>query len=239
MNIRTKRLVADILSGNEARARRAETKLKNLKDTTCIKPLLPCLLTWSGAPDTAADCAMNVIASIGDNDLTCDFLLERLRNGSETVRANAAWALRNAPQPKAVPHLKNCASHDRNEDVRTWSLHALKALAWRIPSLEKEVFEIFRRAAKDPRPGVRCAAYECLSHMNDPRCVAIIESALKDNDIGIREVHAPSWNRHKKNAHGNRQSPHAHGKARRCPKADRRPAQPETRHRTPDRPQKN
>ena len=92
MNNSVGKLVADVLSGNEAKARRAETKLKSLKDPTCIELLLPCLLNWAGAPDAAADCAMNIFSSMGENDLICASLLERLRNGDETVRANAAWA---------------------------------------------------------------------------------------------------------------------------------------------------
>ena len=110
----------------------------------------------------------------------------------------------NAPQPKAIPDLKRYVARDRNKDVRIWSLHALKALVWQIPSLEKEVFGILRKAVKDSSPGIRCAAYECLSHMKDPRCAALIEGSLRDKDIAIRKVHAPSWNRHMKIAHRSR-----------------------------------
>ncbi|HBL18443.1 MAG TPA: hypothetical protein DD417_17235 [Elusimicrobia bacterium] len=202
MNGALRRLITDISSGTEAKARRAEAKLKKLKSPECIEPLLPCLLGWSGFPSISADSAINVISSMGENNLVCNFLLKQLRVGNETVRANAAWALKMAPQSKAIPNLKRYARNDRNEEVRIWCLHALKVMAWRIPGLGKGIFGILIKAVKDRSAGIRCAAFECISHLHDPRCVPLLERALEDEDDSISKVHGPSWIRHAKKAHG-------------------------------------
>lgn len=184
-------LLEDILSNDTSRAKKAEEVLKKELPRNLLPQLLE--LAIDSGNSLAADCACNVVASFRDNDDIAAFLKERLVSRDAEVREKAAEVLSIAPQTQLLPLTRNCAEHDKNENIRVLCLHALREYAFNNPESEADFAPTWLKAIEDSSAGVRGAGYECLSHVSDRRYDEIIAKALTDPDQTIRITYAPFW----------------------------------------------
>lgn len=183
------RLLADLESHEERRVARAVAALVKRRDSRDIPALLRLVI---GRDSEAVFNALRVLPAFGENRAIGRFLIEHLRNGSESVRENAAFALKDLPHADAARDLMRVAAKDRNPRVRIWALHALSSLARVHPDAARGAVPLFMHSTRSRFSGIRHAGYECLSALRDPKHRQILRRALYDPDP-IVKISAPNW----------------------------------------------
>ena len=180
-------LLADLISGDEALAEAAMTKLVALGEET-----FPALKDLLVSPD--ADhrwWALSVLAQIPTADV--DWMLPALDDESAEVRQCAALGLSVHPDDKSVPALVN-ALHDPDSMVSTLAANALVKIGQvAVPALllvfEEDQNSIQVKAA-------RLGAMRALATIADPRAIPAMMAALEENsvfmnhwaEIGLKEL---------------------------------------------------
>ena len=110
-------------------------------------------------------------------------LIEALKDGDSGVRREAAEALQEIKDPRAVEPLIG-ALKDEDSDVR-W------AAAWALGEIKDPIaVPALSEALKDGNAGVQCAAALALGRIKDPRAVPQLIEALKDEDEYVRKAAA-------------------------------------------------
>lgn len=186
------KLIKALKADSESRSASAIDELVRLKEPSIIPELLPWLFEWTDAPTASAERAIKVLSAFGERPVIFTKLMRRLKSRKPDDRIAAAWALSHSPYRNALPALKIQSARDSSENAKVFAFHALKALAWAHPDMERKIVDILLPGAKSSKPGIRRAALECLSHLKDPRCGAAIAHAANDADPIIKAL-ISSW----------------------------------------------
>lgn len=196
-NARTRKLVAAVASADNtpSLSATAEKKLKRLVDPACVELLLP-ILVQQYPPWTASECAIRILYKLKASDKASRYLVGKLEDRRWRTRAAAACVLESFPGLQAVPSLVT-ASRDSNVEVRINAMHSLWVCSLGRSNLKQIIFDVCKRGIQDTSHGVRGAAFECLSHMEDAQSNKLMSRAAKDRHPQIRHMSA-GWLRARK-----------------------------------------
>ncbi len=165
-------LLAELLSGDEARAETAALQLAGLGDSTI--PILKALLTSDDAERRWW--AVRVLAEMTHPPPA--LLLRALEDPCGEVRQAAALALCMHPCESAVPALTH-ALNDADGLVGTLASHALRAIG---PSVVPGLLEAFEDAA----PRTRIHILRTLAGVDDPRAAPLMMRAMDGDSALLR-----------------------------------------------------
>ena len=180
-------LLANLISGEEALAEAAMTKLVALGEET-----FPALKDLLASPD--ADhrwWALSVLAQIETADV--EWMLPALDDESVEVRQCAALGLSVHPDDKSVPALVN-ALHDPDSMVSTLAANALVKIGEAAVLALLLVFEEDENSIQVK--AARLGAMRALATIADPRAIPAMMAALEENsvfmnhwaEIGLKEL---------------------------------------------------
>lgn len=162
-----KALLADLTSGDDARAEPACASLTELGET-----IIPALRDLLHAPEADSRWwAIRTLASLPNLDP--GLLLPSLADPAPEVRQCAALGLRHHPNEAAVQPLVQALS---DPDTLTAELAALALIAIGAPAVESLL-----QALKEASPSARNFAMQALAEIADPRAIRDMISALSED----------------------------------------------------------
>ena len=175
-------LLADLVSGDEARAESAVFQLAQLGGS--VIPALDALLEASDADHRWW--AVRTLAQMSEID--ADYFINALNDISSEVRQAAALALAAHPTEKAAPALVR-ALDDDDAMVQTLASNALSAI--REPAVS-----ILLNAFPQASPSAKVHIMRVLAEVRDPRAIPVMMKAMDDDsailhhwcEIGLQQL---------------------------------------------------
>ena len=101
-------------------------------------------------------------------------IIGMLSHKDEDVRGEAARALGDIGDPKAVDSLKKAWAEDTDKDVQVWAAFGLVIIA-----KDEKAFQFLLKSLNDQDDGVHCAAAKALGRIGDERAVEPLIRALE------------------------------------------------------------
>ncbi|OQX61971.1 MAG: hypothetical protein B5M51_06770 [Anaerolinea sp. 4484_236] len=174
------KLLADLISGDEALAEAAMNKLVALGEETF--PALKAMLDASDADHRWW--ALSVLAQIEDTD--AEWLLPALDDDSVEVRQCAALGLSVHPDPKAASALID-AMRDPDSMVSTLAANALAKIGEAaVPALLAVLEEDESGQNALQVKAARLGAMRALATIADPRAIPAMMAALEEDSVFMR-----------------------------------------------------
>lgn len=187
-----RKLAATIAAADRSpgKARKAEERLKALAEPACITSILPILIR-NYPPSQATDCAIRVLHSLNAATKSAQYLVRKLNDRRWKIRAASATVLESFPLAESIKALVS-ASNDGNIDVRIGAIHTIWVWSLVHRNIQPIAFAVCKRSIRHESPGVRGAAFECLSHMKDAGSKKLLALAAADPHWQIRQL-SKSW----------------------------------------------
>lgn len=120
----------------------------------------------SGDPDVTGIASCEFAQRLWDGDVNDEVLLDFLRDESDTVRAEVAWAVADARRPKAgVEWLVSTGLGDTSPRVRYWATFYMLESNFKFSAA---AIEQMRTMANDESPDVRRNIAELIARHETP-----------------------------------------------------------------------